>query len=190
MSANMTTVRSLARLFPLFVCLATVGTLFGYFVLRIRDESLGTIVAVPLIVACGMTRALMVVVPFRMPRRIRSKGKARIYRLLTLIAAIPVFVGLFGAVMLLGSSLIYWRIGMPAAANASIAWSERSFAGVIAGLIFLVVAAAIASQPIDVWFLSLVSCVVKMFWSILRLPYDMARWMKDRFGGHTFAHHP
>lgn len=54
---------SIVRLLPSFIVLAIVGAVFAYFVLGIRDDRLGVTVAVPLLVAFGLSRLLVLSVP-------------------------------------------------------------------------------------------------------------------------------
>lgn len=173
-------VYSVARLLPSFLVLASVGAFFGYYVLRIHDNRLGVSIAVPLLVAFGISRILVLSVPHDgSPEGKTVVGISATSKAIAIggivIAALVLFLS-GSALVLLCSAGVYQAIDMQGAAIVALKWSGVGFASCVCVLLSMSAAVQVARLSVAEWLFSLGGKSAVLFWKALGTPTRIARF--------------
>jgi uncharacterized protein YacL len=160
--------------------LAVIGAFFGYFVLGVHNDRLGVVVAVPLLVAFGLSRLLVLSVPHD-PMVISIGVPDKASAIAVLATAIAVFLCVSSSLVLALSAGIYQAIDMHSAAINALLWAGcgMSFCLLILVLTSLVVYATHLS--IVDWFIAMGGKLVFLFWQVLCAPSRIARFIGETF---------
>jgi hypothetical protein len=171
-------VYSVGRLLPSFFVLAVVSSFFGYFILGIHDDRLGVTVAVPLLVAFGLSRLLVLSVPHDPKPKVITigvpgKGSA----IAVLVTAVIVFFCVSSSFILVLSAGTYQAIGMHNTAVNALAWAAYSICLCLFVLVFTCVVVYAASLSVIDWFVTMCGKLVFIFWQTLCTPARLARFL-------------
>jgi hypothetical protein len=174
---------SVVRLLPSFFVLAVVGAFFGYFILGIHDDHLGVTVAVPLLVAFGLSRLLVLSVP-RGPKNdvtINIGASSKASAIAILATAIIVFLSVSIWLVLTLSAGVFQAIDMHNAAIRALVWSGYCISLCLFVILFTSVVVYAASLSILDWLADMCGKLVFLFWQVLCAPTRIARFLGETF---------
>lgn len=169
---------SVGKLLPSFLLLAVAGAFFGYFILGIHDDRLGVTVAVPMLVAFGLSRLLVLSVP-RSPAKIRINVSRKAAAVAVLATAVTVFICASSSLILALSAGIFHAIDMHNAAIKALVWAGYGIGLCLFVLVFTCVVVYAASLSIMDWFLTVCGKLVFLFWRTLCTPTHIARFLGE-----------
>jgi hypothetical protein len=171
--------RSVFRHLPTFLLMAIVGCIVARFGFGVSYDDLGVVVSIPMLVAFGMTRFLVLFVPKQIyrPRAVTTPGKTALGVLVSFA-----FTCAATATVMLPSAAIYRFIGLPDIAEGALSFLLVLLTCSVISLFLGWAAASLQSMSTKTLTRFVAFCSINIFWKALRSPTTISIRIFGQYG--------